>query len=50
MGRDTFARHDYVVGTYATREEAEAELKKREARHVKTQDEALRDELWVVPG
>ena len=49
MGRDTFAREDYVVGIYDTREQAEAELKKREARHAATQDEALRDELWIVP-
>ncbi|MBL8956081.1 MAG: hypothetical protein JNK82_35235 [Myxococcaceae bacterium] len=47
MGHDTFGRHDYVVGTFATREEAEAALREKEAQHEKTQDVSLRDELWV---
>ena len=49
MARDTFAREDYVVGTYATRELAEAAAREREARHGQHQDEGVRDELWVVP-
>jgi len=48
MGHDTFAREDYVVGVYDSRAQAEAELRTREARHAATQDEGLRDELWIV--
>ncbi len=49
MGRDTFAREDFVVATFDTREEAEAAMRVRDARLEKTQDAALRDESWVVP-
>lgn len=49
MGHDTFAREDYFVGEFATKEEAEACVRAREERVAKTQDEALRDEFWIVP-
>ena len=49
MGRDTFAREDYFVGTFVTEEEARECLREREAAVQTTQDEALRDSYWIVP-
>ena len=49
MGRDTFAREDFVAAEFATEKEAEEYVRAREARLVKIQDEGLRDEYWIVP-
>ena len=49
MGRDTFAREDYVVGEYDTAEEAELRLSEREKAVEQTQDESLRDTFWIIP-
>ena len=48
MGRDTFAREDFVVARFATKHEAEEYVRTREAAAEKTQDEGLRDEYWIV--
>ena len=48
MGRDTFAREDYVAGEFATEAEAKQKIASMTARHEATQDEALRDELWII--
>ncbi|MFT3709525.1 MAG: tetratricopeptide repeat protein [Archangium sp.] len=49
MGRDTFAREDFVVGTWATLAEAQRELEVREKRaEANTTDVSLRDEYWLV--
>lgn len=48
MGHDTFAREDFVVGTFATRAEAAAALAERERRTASTADESLRDSYWLV--
>lgn len=48
MGEDTFARETYVIGSYETEAAAKAAVAEREARHQLTQDEALRDTLWIV--
>jgi superkiller protein 3 len=47
MGRDTFAREDFVVGEFATKAEAEARITQLEERTAKTQDESLRDSFWL---
>ena len=49
MGRDTFAREDFVVAAFATREQAEEYVRAREAAAEKVQDEGLRDEYWIEP-
>ncbi len=49
IGRDTFAREDYLVGEFDTAEAAESRLLEKEASVTKTQDESLRDEFWIVP-
>lgn len=48
MGRDTFAREDYTAGEFATEAEAKQKVAELEGRHRSTQDEALRDEVWIV--
>ena len=48
MGRDTFAREDFVAAEFATQKEAEEYVRAKEAAVEKTQDEALRDEFWIV--
>ena len=47
-GHDTFAREDYFIGAYETRAEAEAVKRAKERRLAEFQDEALRDEVWIV--
>lgn len=49
MGRDTFAREDFVAGEFATEQAAREWVQAREAVIDKNQDEGLRDEYWVVP-
>jgi hypothetical protein len=49
MGRDTFAREDYFVRTFATEQEARDFVRAREAAVEQNQDEGLRDAFWVVP-
>ena len=46
-GEDTFARENYLVGTYETREKANKALKASE-RSVLHQCEELRDTYWIV--
>ena len=48
MGRDTFAREDYMAGEYATEAEAKQKVAELEARHATSQDAALRDEVWIT--
>ena len=47
MGRDTFAREDFVAGEFATEEAAQDFIRAKEAAIEKTQDEGLRDEYWI---
>ena len=47
MGRDTFAREDFVAGEFATEEAANDFIRAKEAANAKTQDEGLRDEYWM---
>jgi len=47
MGHDTFSREDYVAGEFATEAEAKQKVAELEARHAATQDEPLRDEVWI---
>lgn len=49
MGRDTFAREDFVAGEFPTEQAAREWVRVREAAIEKTQDEGVRDEYWVVP-
>lgn len=49
MGYDTFARETYLVGEYASEAEARAELERQRRLLAATQDEALRDEVWLIP-
>ena len=49
MGYDTFARESYCVGEYASEAEARAELERQRRWLAATQDEALRDEVWLAP-
>jgi hypothetical protein len=49
MGYDTFAREEYLVGEYATRQLAEAAVAAAELRQAEHQDEPLRDRVWIVP-
>ena len=49
MGRDTFAREDFVAAVFATREQAEEYVRAKETAVEKIQDEGLRDEFWIVP-
>ena len=48
VGWDTFAREDYPIGSYPTRELAEAAAREAE-RRVAYQDEALRDRISIIP-
>ena len=48
MGRDTFAREDYIAGEFATEAEAKQRVAELEARHAATQDEAMRDQVWIT--
>jgi len=47
FGRDTFAREDYFIGEFLTEEEARQAARQAAERHARTQDEALRDEVWI---
>ena len=49
MGYDTFARESYCMGEYASEAEARAELERQQRSLAATQDEALRDEVWLAP-
>ncbi|MFL5537458.1 MAG: hypothetical protein ACJ8J0_00610 [Longimicrobiaceae bacterium] len=49
MGYDTFAREEYLVGEYPTRQLAEAAVAAAELRQAEHQDEPLRDRVWIVP-
>ena len=49
MGYDTFAREEYLVGEYPTRQLAEAAVAAAERRQAEFQDEPLRDQVWIVP-
>jgi tetratricopeptide (TPR) repeat protein len=49
IGRDTFAREDFVAGEFPSERAAREWVQAREAANEKTQDEGLRDEYWVVP-
>ena len=49
MGYDTFAREEYVIGEYPTRDAAEAAADAAELRQSEHQDAPLRDEVWIVP-
>jgi len=49
MGRDTFAREDFVAGEFPTEQAAREWVRAREAALEKSQDEGVRDEYWVVP-
>ena len=49
MGRDTFAREDFVAAEFATEQAAREWVQAREVAVEKTQDEGVRDEYWVVP-
>lgn len=46
-GEDTFARENYLVGTYETREKANKVLRASE-QSVKQQCEELRDTFWIT--
>jgi tetratricopeptide (TPR) repeat protein len=48
-GRDTFAREDFMVGTFPNKTAAQAKLDECEARAEK-QDEGVRDEYWLAPS
>ncbi|HRX70983.1 MAG: hypothetical protein KDJ22_02410 [Candidatus Competibacteraceae bacterium] len=48
-GYDTFARETYCAGEYASEAEAKAELERQRRLLAATQDEALRDEVWLSP-
>lgn len=49
MGRDTFAREDFVVGEFPSKAEAEARIAELEARAA-SRGEALRERYWLVPA
>lgn len=49
MSYDTFARETYCIGEYATETEARMELERQRRLLAATQDEALRDEVWLMP-
>jgi len=49
MGRDTFAREDFVAGEFPSEQAAREWVQAREVAIEKSQDEGVRDEYWVVP-
>lgn len=49
MGYDTFARETYCIGDYATEAEARDQLERQRLLLAATQDEMLRDEVWLAP-
>jgi hypothetical protein len=46
-GHDTFAREDYLIGEFPTEAEAQRVAREKEERLARTQDEGLRDEVWI---
>jgi len=48
-GHDTFADEDYLIAEYATEAEARAVMRQVRAELARTQDEALRDCVWIEP-
>lgn len=49
MGRDTFAREDFVAGLFDTEKEAHDFVRSKKTSIEKTQDEGVRDEYWILP-
>ena len=49
MGRDTFAREDFVAALFDTEKEAHDFVRSKEIKVEKTQDEGVRDEYWILP-
>jgi hypothetical protein len=48
-GHDTYADEDYFIGEYATEAEALVAARRVCAESVRTQDEPLRDRVWIEP-
>jgi len=48
LGYDRFAREEYLIGEFPSRALAEAAAGEAERRHERTQDAALRDDVWIV--
>jgi hypothetical protein len=48
LGYDRFAREEYLIGEFPSRALAEAAAREAERRHELTQDEPLRDDVWIV--
>ncbi|HET7232868.1 MAG TPA: hypothetical protein VFJ16_22855 [Longimicrobium sp.] len=48
LGYDRFAREEYLIGEFPSRALAEAAAREAEHRHERTQDESLRDDVWIV--
>lgn len=48
LGYDRFAREEYLIGEFPSRALAEAAAREAERRHGLTQDEPLRDDVWIV--
>ena len=49
MGRDTFAREDFVAALFDTEKEAHDFVRSKETSLAKTQEEGVRDEYWILP-
>lgn len=51
LGYDHVAREEYLIGEFSSRALAEAAAREAQRRHELTQDELLRDDVWIVaPG
>jgi hypothetical protein len=48
LGYDRFAREEYLIGEFPSRALAEAAAGEAARRHERTQDEPLRDDVWIV--
>lgn len=48
LGYDRFAREEYLIGDFPSRALAEAAVREAERRHERSQDEPLRDDVWIV--
>ena len=48
LGYDRFAREEYLIGEFPSRALAEAAAREAKRRHERTQDEPLRDDVWIV--
>jgi hypothetical protein len=49
-GHDTFADEDYLIGDYPTEAEALAVARCVREELAASQDEALRDRVWIEPS